>query len=498
MGKRRGKSKAKEIVQGLSQLPQIGRILEQEEIVVLCERFSREWVVRLLRQAVEDVRKELLEGKNSVSFVEGVPWKERVESLMEKERQGKLRRVVNATGVILHTNLGRAPLCGEALERVIQVARGYCTLEYDVETRRRGGRMAGVCEQICHLTGAEAAYVVNNNAAATMLALGTIAPGREVILSRGELVEIGGSFRVPEVMEAAGAKLREVGTTNRTHLADYENALNEDTALLLKVHRSNYVIQGFTKEVEVRELATLGQRVGLPVMVDQGSGAMWGAVLPFGHGESEIRGLLKAGVDLVAWSGDKLFGGPQAGILVGRREWIQKVSKHPMARALRVGKMTLAALEATLQVYREGKEAVVSRIPAIWMMDRTVEELRGVGERILQAVSLKSSLCVTFEEGESAIGGGSLPGITLPTCRLALRSSSWSAERIEGALREYEDCAIVALLDRGRVLLDLRTLFEEDLPVVISALGAMDDAIQSEESPLHPKTTGEYPQTMEP
>lgn len=394
-----------------------------------------------------------------------------------------LRPVVNATGVVIHTNLGRAPLADEVVEAVSEVARGYSTLEYSVETCSRGSRREHAAVLLRELTGAEDALVVNNNAAAVLLVLAAHAAGREVIVSRGELVEIGGSFRIPDVMAASGARLVEVGATNRTHLADYERAITENTAAILKVHPSNYRIEGFHEEVPAVELSRLAHEHGLLFYEDQGSGALLDSDLLRRGGEYTTSSSVAAGLDLVSCSGDKLLGAGQAGIILGRSDFVAACAKHPLMRAVRPDKLTLAALEATLKIYREGGDAVRSRVPVQAMLARSLEELRsdaevlaGDLEAALAAAGLAGAAAISVEDGSSTPGGGSLPTTELPTALVVLRPSCCSVDELKRALVQEPDYPLVARVERDALVLDLRTVAgdrDRDLAVraVVDCLG---------------------------
>src|SRR5271157_414966 len=382
-----------------------------------------------------------------------------------------LRPVINATGVILHTNLGRAPLSLGALERVAEIAQGYCNLELDLATGERGkrdGHVDGLFARLFGDIGREAAtVVVNNNAAAVLLALNALADGGEVIVSRGELVEIGGSFRIPDVMAKSGAVLREVGTTNRTRLADYEKAITERTRLLLRVHRSNFQIVGFTEQPSVEELVALGRKHNIPVMEDLGSGEFFDLRKVGVGGEPMIADSLRAGVAVVTYSGDKLLGGPQAGIISGDRELVATVRANPMFRAMRVDKMFYAALEATLLAYlREDYDS----IPALRMMRISEEELaRRAGQMAKQLDSSRPELQVEVIESRSVLGGGAAPGSTLPTRVVAVTSERMSADELSARLRQWET-PIIARVEDERVLLDLRTVEPAQEAAIVAAL----------------------------
>jgi L-seryl-tRNA(Ser) seleniumtransferase len=471
----------KELGVQMKRLPPIHMLTDHPSIKYWSEATgcSRELLLRLCRKAVEKVRTLLKEGERFASREEIIEWVIKwLPEAHQAERRGKLRPVINATGVLINTNLGRSPLPERALERVASVASGYTNLEILLHSRARGGRMDGIASLIRELTGAEDAFVVNNNAAAVMLALATMAKEKEAVLSRGELVEIGGSFRIPEVMEAAGVRLREVGTTNRTHLRDYEQAIGEQTALLLKVHQSNYAIAGFTKEVSVGELVALGRERGLPVMFDMGCGALFSlsamgipmTTLPgVTPSQPYVKELVEVGVDLICLSGDKLLGGPQAGLLVGKRKWVQAAAKQPLARALRVDKLTLSALEATLQIYVEEGPGATNHIPIWSQMSCSLEQLAERGQALLACADDYKPLALSLEESHNPIGGGALPAYLFPSVRLVLQHPTVPVERLDNHLRTRFH-PIVGLLDRGRLMMDLRTLFETDFPEVQRAL----------------------------
>lgn len=402
-------------------------------------------------------------------------------------RRSLLGRVINGTGVILHTNLGRAPLSEGAVQAVADVARGYSNLEYDVPSGRRGLRDLHGETLLTALTGAEAALVVNNNAAAVLLVLSALADGREVVLSRGEMIEIGGAFRIPEVMEQSGAILKEVGTTNRTHLADYENALGEDTGAILKVHPSNYKVVGFTAEVDAQALAPLARRHDVPLIEDLGSGVLIPTQKYGLAAEPTVQSRIAAGIDVVTFSGDKLLGGPQAGIIVGTNTFVEACRRHPLARALRVDKMTLAALQATLLDYLADAH---DQIPIYEMMGGTVSSLRERAEAIVAhtreanaaealealdegsgatAARGSSSIDIRIVDTQAAVGGGSLPGETLPSVAVALQEREVGAERLAAKLR-FGQPPVVGRVEGDTVLLDLRTIAPEDDRLVADAI----------------------------
>jgi len=391
------------------------------------------------------------------------------ERVREMDRP-RLRRVINATGVVIHTNLGRSPLSEDAVRQIGMAARGYSNLEYDIDSGERGSRDDLVEELLCRLTGAEAATVVNNNAAAVMLLLRTMTAGKAAVVSRGELVEIGGSFRIPDVMEASGARLAEVGTTNRTRISDYRKGITADTGLLLKVHTSNYRIVGFAEEASIEELVALGQECGLAVAVDLGSGCLVDLrELGLKHGEPTVGAILAQGADVVTFSGDKLLGGPQAGIIVGNHEHLQEIKKNPMKRALRVGKLTLAALESVLKAYLDPATAV-ENIPTLRMIAAPREALANRARRLGKKLS-DLPVEISTMPSVSRVGGGSLPLEELPTVLLALEPDNMSANDLEERLR-LQDPPVVARIVDDKLCLDLRTVMPREI-------GELERAIRS-------------------
>ncbi len=450
----------------LRRLPKVDEVLASPAVRGLLERAPRWAVVTAVRGEIERLRAEIVAERSTAVDVDAGKVAREVAELLEPS----LQPVLNATGVVLHTNLGRAPLAERAVARVAAVARGYTNLEYRLDERRRGSRHEHVSALVATLTGAEDALVVNNCAAAVLLALSQLAAGRGVVVSRGELVEIGGSFRVPDVMRASGARLVEVGTTNRTHLRDYEAAIDGDTALLLKVHRSNFAIVGFTTEVEIAELADVAHRKNLVAMVDLGSGALTDLrALGLGGSEPTVPEIIAAGADLVTFSGDKLLGGPQAGILAGKRTLIAAMRAHPLLRAVRPDKMTLAALEATLELYRDGNSA---EVPAIAML-ATPEPTLEARARALAAACHEAapSLAFTPVRVRSAVGGGALPLCEPWSWAVAVEDPARKPDALDGILRA-SDPPVVARIADDRLLLDVRTLSDHDLDKVARAFGA--------------------------
>jgi len=401
----------------LRHIPSVDKVLNTPEVKNLSEHLPRWLVLMVIREILDEFRKELQRSKDPLSLDEAL---ERIVGNVLKKstdlQKNSLRRVINGTGIIIHTNIGRAPLPDEALQLIHDIAKGYSNLEYDLSEGRRGKRITHVEALICRLTGAREAYVVNNNAAAVLLTLNSLAEGKEVIVSRGELVEIGGSFRIPDVMRKSGALMREVGTTNRTHIADYEKAVSDRTALLLKVHTSNYRIMGFSAEVPLQELAALGRKYQIPVMMDLGSGNLTD-LSSFGlKGEPTIQQILSTDVDVITFSGDKLLGGPQSGIILTQGAVsMNPIRKNPLARALRIDKLTLAGLEAILLLYQ--KKNHWDSIPVLRMMNLGLEKIKERAADCLSALDKvnQGMMKMGIQEDVSSVGGGALPGESLPT-----------------------------------------------------------------------------------
>ena len=455
------------------ELPSVDELIRTPDLIGLAELHGIVTVTDAARDVVAHLRMEISSGlldegglRLALTGIGGA-----VEGQLRQSLQPSLRPVINATGVILHTNLGRAPLPQAALDAIRELAGGYTNLEFDVESGERGkrdfhaGRLFQKLLGEASGSGSVSTIVVNNNAAAVLLALNTLADGGEVIVSRGELVEIGGSFRIPDVMAKSGATLREVGTTNRTRVGDYENAINERTRLLLRVHRSNFEITGFTEQPSLSELVALAKKRGLPLMEDLGSGALVD-LQSFGiSGEPSVLDSLRAGVDVVTYSGDKLLGGPQAGLISGRADVISRMRANSLFRALRVDKLTYAALEATLLAYVKRD---YSGVPALKMMGLSKEEV-GARAGALATTMKPGKLKVEIVDGESVVGGGAAPSSVLPTRLLAVTHADLSADEIAARLRS-SDPPIVARVEDGRVLLDLRTVFPEQDHTVATAL----------------------------
>jgi L-seryl-tRNA(Ser) seleniumtransferase len=444
------------VADSLRQLPSVDRVLREPAAATLIARAGRPYAVQVVRRVLADYRAALSTGDRHPATDDLA---RRVAEQSLATDQATLRRVVNATGVIVHTNLGRAPLAEQALAAVAATAAGYTNLDYDLSDGVRGSRQAPFDVLLCDLTGAEAAFVTNNNAAAIVLCVAALAAGREVIVSRGELVEIGGSFRIPDMLAAAGAQLVEVGTTNRTTLADYKQAITTETALLLRVHPSNYRVIGFTERVAVGDLAALGDRHGLIVIDDLGSGVLERDPL-FGD-EPAVRDAIRAGVAAACFSADKLLGGPQAGIIAGRRDVISRIHRHPLARAMRIGKLEAAALEATLRLHRDPQRAR-ELVPVLRMAHEPVERVRERARRIADAVAGR------LVESDARVGGGSLPLLSLPSFACAIDDAGGE---LQTRLRRGEPPVIGRMLD-GALLLDARTLTDADADLVVRAVHA--------------------------
>jgi L-seryl-tRNA(Ser) seleniumtransferase len=460
----------------MQEIPKVDRILGWPEICALLAKYPRPEVLVAVRTILEQLREQVrCNGEDVLLEPERIC--AQVAAALASRSKPSLRTVINGSGVVVHTNLGRSPLADEAEGAIHAVSVGYSNLEFDLETGERGTRNAHVEGLICEMTGAEAALVVNNNAAAVILALSSLAQGREVIISRGELVEIGGSFRIPDVMRQSGAKMVEVGTTNRTHLRDFTNAITDATALLLKVHTSNFAIMGFTADASIAEMALLGCETGLPVMLDAGSGCLID-LSPFGiFGEPTVRQHLSAGADVVTFSGDKLLGGPQAGLIAGKRQYIEPMKRHPLLRALRMDKLNLASLEATLRLYRDERRALAA-IPTLCMLTMTAEQLARRAVSILRKHrrTLPGTVTLVRHPGESSAGGGSFPLLQLPTTLIEVRIDGFTPQQIEAELRRAST-PVIGRIHRDRFLLDVRTLMDRDLPALVQSISEACDAL---------------------
>ncbi len=453
----------------LRNLPSVNDVLQYPALRELEGRHAHAQIVAAVRAELDATRRRLRQGEPLDGAASGAALAVRAASRLEQTFRPKLVRVINATGIVLHTNLGRAPVAEEAARAAYDAARGYLNLELDLETGKRSSRQVAIREWVCRLTGAEAATAVNNNAAATVIALRALCAGKEVILSRGQLIEIGGSFRIPDILAVSGATLREVGTTNITRLADYERAIGPSTAALMTIHTSNYRVSGFTKSVPIGELAQLGRKHGLKVIDDIGSGALLDFARFGFQGEPVARDSIAAGADLVLFSGDKLLGGPQAGILAGKKEWIQKIEKDPLMRAFRLDKMTLAALEATLRLYLNEARAL-DEIPGLRMLGAPLDELRQRAEALAERLRAVPGVARAEASDDIAyVGGGSLPDQTMRTSVVSVEASAVSDTQLAHRLRTGSP-AVMGRLRDGRLVLDVRTVFPADEDALVDAV----------------------------
>ncbi|PHM39632.1 L-selenocysteinyl-tRNA synthase [Xenorhabdus mauleonii] len=441
------------------QLPSIDKLLQEPGIIPLVESHGQTRVVDMLREMQEQARFNIRNHQTLPEWSDN--WAASLNNRIKQEQTSALKPVLNLSGTVLHTNLGRALLAESAIEAVTQAMRSPVTLEYSLDGAGRGHRDRALADLLCTLTGAEDACIVNNNAAAVLLVLATVAQGKQVVVSRGELVEIGGAFRVPDVMEQAGCRLVEVGTTNRTHLKDYQQAINPETGLLMKVHTSNYSIEGFTAEVSGEELAKLGMGVQIPTAIDLGSGSMID-MTQYGLPAEPMPGeYLRQGIDLVTFSGDKLLGGPQAGIIVGRKKWIDAIQRHPLKRALRADKMTLAALEATLRLYQH-PEQLHQKLPTLRLLTRPQSEIHDMAQQLLPRVRAYygEKFIVRDEPCHSQIGSGSLPVDRLPSWALTFTAIDGRGSTLEKLAHQWRNLhnPVIGRLYDGRLWLDLRCL----------------------------------------
>jgi L-seryl-tRNA(Ser) seleniumtransferase len=463
----------------LRRVPSVDELLLRPRLAALCKEVDRAFAVDTVRGVLAQLRRDIIAGVAAdEGAVEPAEIEKRTVDAVEHLLAPSLKPVINASGVILHTNLGRAPLCAAVVEEFRRVATQYSNLEYDVAAGARGKRDVHCARLLERLTGAEAAIVVNNCAAAVLLTLAALARGGEVIVSRGELIEIGDGFRIPEIMEQSGTMLREVGTTNRTRITDYENAINERTRLLLRVHPSNFTVSGFTEKPEVAELIALGERRGLPVVEDLGSGCLVD-LSAAGVSEPTVRESVEAGFSLVLCSGDKLLGGPQAGIIAGNKELVAKVRRHPLFRALRVDKLTIAALQVTLRAYLRSDW---NDIPSQRMIRTTVEEISSRTIRLVEALRTRvrgTEALFEIADGASLMGGGSTPAQSLSTRVLRIRSKHYSTTQLEARLRGGT-APVIARIEEDSVIVDLRTVFPtQEGPLADSLVAALQSGAHS-------------------
>jgi L-seryl-tRNA(Ser) seleniumtransferase len=456
----------------LKKLPKIDEVLKDQRLFAFFGATARELIVDSIREIIDEMRSSILASRGELSLLPYDEMMDRILDRLTEKKEKSLRRMINATGVVLHTNLGRAKLSEDACQSVIEVVSNYSTLEYNVKKGVRGSRHDHLERLITKITGAEAAMIVNNNAAATMLCLSSMTAGREVIVSRGELVEIGGSFRVPEIMEQSGAILVEVGTTNKTCIEDYQKAVHkEKTGALMKVHTSNYKILGFTAEVMLTELVNLGREENLPVIYDLGSGLMLD-LHSYGIDEPTVIDSLKTGVDVILFSGDKLLGGPQAGIITGKKEYIEAMKKHPLARVFRVDKMTLAAMEGTFRAYLDMEKAI-NDIPVLSMVTMPPEKLKERAAKMAEKLDhLKDIYQVEVIKAEGQVGGGSAPAAILESYAVTITSDLISSEKLERELRGWH-IPIIVRIYQDKVYIDIRTVTGEEVEQIISALTAL-------------------------
>ena len=451
----------------LSTLPSVDEILKSRQSMEWLNTYPRRYVLQAIRDTIDSRRQEIIEGLTA-DLSEEVMAAD-IGDMIKTLSSYSLRPLINATGVVIHTNLGRSILSKRALENIKQVSESYSNLEYDIKEGKRGKRYTHIKRILREVTDAEDALVVNNNAAAVLLCLNTLSKGKEVIVSRGELVEIGGSFRMPEIMAASGAILREVGTTNKTHLYDYEKAINENTALILKVHKSNFRVIGFSDEVSVEDLVSIGSRHQVPVMFDLGSGCIID-LKPFGiHNEPLVKEVVSTGVDITTFSGDKLLGGPQGGVIVGKREYIEKIQKNPMTRAMRIDKLTLAGFEATLMEYID-EEKAVENIPTLRMLLQKPEEIKERANKIAKRLKKEmKDVHINVMGDSSRAGGGALPEVDLPTYVVSIKSDEISVNELEERLRKGNP-PIIARIKEDSLIIDARTVRDADFEGLVKGI----------------------------
>ncbi len=451
----------------LSNLPSVDEILKTSRGEEWLSVYPRRYVIQGIREGIDRKRREIIEGY-SADLSEEIMMAD-IEHIVARLSSFNLRPLINATGVVIHTNLGRSILSERVLENIRRVSESYSNLEYDIEKGKRGKRYTHVKRILRDVTGAEDALVVNNNAAAVLLCLNTLSKGKEVIVSRGELVEIGGSFRMPDVMSASGAVLREVGTTNKTHRHDYEKAINENTALILKIHKSNYRIVGFTDEVSIEDLANLGRKRSIPVMFDLGSGCLMDLRAYGIYDEPSVKEIVKTGVDLTTFSGDKLLGGPQGGVIVGKSEYIERIQRNPMTRAVRIDKLTLAGFEATLMEYID-EEKATERIPTLRMLLQKPEEIKARANKIAGRLKkeIRDARIQVIAENSRA-GGGALPEMDLPTYAVSINPEAISVNELEEKMRKGTPPIITRIRDES-LILDARTIREKDFDSLVQGI----------------------------
>lgn len=454
-----------------SKIPKVDAVLEIEDIKNLIDKTSRNLVMESIREELDGIRKSISTSADMDSLEKRIAGlSESIVSRTERKFNNKFKRVVNATGVVIHTNLGRSLISKEVMDNVYDLATNYSNLEFDLETGERGSRYSHLVEMIKRITGAEDALVVNNNAAAVVLVLSAMAKGKEVITSRGELVEIGGSFRIPEVMEQSGATLVDVGATNKTHIEDYKHAVTENTGALLKVHTSNYRIVGFTESLSLEEIVALGNEANIPVIEDLGSGVLLDLSKYGLEYEPTVQDSVDAGVDVITFSGDKLLGGPQAGIIVGKSEYIKIMKKHPLNRAFRIDKFTIAALEGTMKMYLS-EERAVSNIPTLKLLTQDLGEIESRAKALMKIIEgiNTDGLEIEIVDEHSQVGGGSMPLERIPTKALKLYSDSVNISKLEKSLRKLE-MPIITRLYKDSIYMDMRTVRDDETELVARGL----------------------------
>jgi len=459
----------------LKNIPSVNELLDSPPLRKLVERANRTVVVSGVRTFLDNLRSEVQTAAADIKVPSPSDLAERIAKWISDEDTPNLRPVINATGILLHTGLGRAPLAESAIEAIVAVAAGYASVEVDVETGDRSQRVRDAENLLKQLTGAEAAVVVNNNAGATLLTLAALAAGREVVVARGQLVEIGGSFRLPDVMEFSGAKLREVGTTNKSRIEDYRAAIHQETAALMRVHASNYAIVGFTEQASLAELVDLGAKRNLPVIDDIGSGAIED-VAAYGLTDEPVAAdSIKAGADVVLFSGDKLLGGPQCGVIVGKKPLVERIAKHPLTRALRVDKITLAAIMETLRLHRDRSVAEQS-LPLMSLLTTAVTNLKNRAERIAPQLAAASAIKSAEPiESFTYLGGGSIPTQQIPTWCVALEPERGGVDALAATLRKGTPC-VFSRIHKGKLLLDLRSVFPRQDMQIVEAVQQLGDA----------------------
>jgi L-seryl-tRNA(Ser) seleniumtransferase len=452
----------------LSNIPSVDEFLKSPSGEKWLKSYQRKIVLRAIREVLEAKRKRILKGDTERLSIDTIT--PDVEQKIKELSAYKLKPLINATGIVIHTNLGRSVLSDRAIENIMRVAGSYSNLEYELSHGKRGKRYSHIKDILREISGAEDAIAVNNNAAAVLLCLNTFAKDREVIVSRGELVEIGGSFRVPEVMKSSGGILHEVGTTNKTHLSDYEDAISGNTALILKVHQSNYRITGFTEEVSMKDLVRIGREYRIPVMADLGSGCMIDLGKYGIPGEPTVQDIIKTGVDIVTFSGDKLLGGPQAGIILGREKLIQKIQKNPLLRAVRIDKMTLASLETTFMQYLD-EEKAVKEIPTLRMLTESPDTIKKRAKKIYTSLKKEISNHAEIEivKDQSQAGGGSLPEVSLPTFAVSIKPLNVSVNELEKRLR-LGNPPLIARIKENTLLIDARTVQEKEIKSLVNCV----------------------------